>query len=105
MINAACTWFLWTPRPLTLADVKARRDSRRSEFDGDCWDGEENSMEGKDVVVMESVLGVKRILRGPLLRLVLRGKIATEERDMDGNGTPQLDDGRKNARTTENDRK
>ena len=80
MINASCTWFLWTPQPLTLADVKARRDSRRSEFDGDCWDGEENSMERKDVVVMESVLGVKRILRGPLLRLVLRGEIATEER-------------------------
>ena len=38
---------------------------------------------------MESVLGVKRILRGPPLRLVLRGKIATEERDMDGNETLQ----------------
>ena len=38
------------------------------------------------------MLGVKRILRGPLLRLVLRGEIATEEPrgDMDGNGTPQM---------------
>ena len=33
---------------------------------------------------MESVLGVKRILRGPPPRLVVRGKIATEDRDMDG---------------------
>ena len=51
---------------------------------------EEGRGERKDVV-MESVLGVKRILRGPLLRLVLRGKNCRggdEGQCMDGNGTP-----------------
>ena len=46
--------------------------------------GERHGKERKADAVMESVLGVKRILRGPPPRLVVRGKIATEDRDMDG---------------------
>ena len=60
-----------------------------AEFEWDCG-REEGRGERKDVV-MESVLGVKRILRGPLLRLVLRGKNCRggdEGQCMDGNGTP-----------------